>query len=86
MFNYNPRKHTSFGEPRSGTITSDVDVQRFKTESAKTVFELTGKSGKTITCIAWGIHLVEKDEKATVFGYEKNNVFIVQKILKNYEI
>lgn len=84
---YNPRKNFSCGEPRNGTITSDPKFEKFKNESERTVFELTGKSGKIITCVAWGIHLIEKGENVTVFGFEKeNNVFIAQKLIKNYEL
>lgn len=83
---FNPRKQQSFGEPRCGTITNEPQINKFKTESENTVFELTGKSGKTITCVAWCPFLLEKGEKITVFGYEKNNIFIVQKLIKNYEL
>jgi len=89
---FRPYKNgNSIGKPRCGTITSDPQINKFKTENENTVFELTGKkTGKTITCVAWGTHLVEKDEIITVWGYEKiyndKNVFIVNKVIRNYEM
>lgn len=90
MFKYTPRnKNQSFGEPRTGTVTNEPEIQSFNNESERTVFELTGKSGKTITCVHWGIqnYSLEKGDTVTVFGFEKeNNVFIVNKLYRNYEI
>lgn len=86
------RKVKSDGTPRCGTITSEPQINRFKTENENTVFELTGKAtGRTITCVAWGVHLVEKDETVTVWGYETKNekgniVFIVNRLMRNYEL
>jgi len=91
MFNRR-KKYNSDGIPRCGIITSVPQINRFKTENENTVFELTGKAtGRTIICVAWGIHLVEKDELVTVWGYETknekgNSVFIVNKLIRNYEL
>lgn len=89
---YKYKKYQSEGRPRCGTITSEPQINKFKTENENTVFELTGKqTGKTITCVAWGVHLVEKNETVTVWGYETknekgNSVFIVNRLMRNYEI
>ena len=89
---YRYKRHQSEGIPRCGTITNEPQINKFKTENENTVFELTGKkTGRTIKCVAWGIHLVEKDETVTVWGYETknekgNSVFIVNRLMRNYEL
>lgn len=83
MFKQFNRKNPD-GEPRTGIVSNIPEIREFKTGREKTVFNLTGKSGRTVTCVYWGISLLEKDENVMVFGYEKNDVYIVNRIIRNY--
>ena len=83
------KKNQSLGERRCGVITNEPEIQNFKTDSERMVFEFTEETGKKVTCIQWGVPNLnrKKGENVIIFGFEKeNNVFIVNRLLTNYEL
>jgi len=80
------KKQKPIYEFLGGTVVGGSELVNFQTGNSKTVFTLVDKDGVTHQCVYWAVSLVEDGEKVMTKGTHKNGVFLIQSLIRNYEL